>query len=217
MKTKTQKQEELKKAEAMLEGSKALVFAEFTGVPADGVRKLRQEAKTKGGKIMMLKKRLLNLLLKQKGIDYDVRQFDSSVATLFAEDIEKGSSSLYGFFSNLGETKDEKESSIKKILGGFDLQNKTPFDAAKVVAIGKLPSREVILSQFMGMLVAPLRTFMYILQEKAKMSGAPKKEVKAEVPIEAPKEVVVSESQPETLTEAIPDAEPASPEEKVAE
>ena len=35
--------------------------------------------------------------------------------------------------------------------------------------IGKLPSREVLLAQVAGMLAAPIKMFLYVLNEKAKM------------------------------------------------
>lgn len=205
MKTKVQKTEEIKKAEELLSGSKFLAFAEFGGVPAEDVRKLRVKAKEMGANVMMLKKRLLNVALKNKGIDYDVRQFKASVGTVFSPDVEKGSGAVYGFFSNLGESKEDKAANVKKILGGFDIANGTSLDASKVIAIGMLPPREVILSQFMGMLVAPIRTFMYILQEKAKMSGAPAVEEKVEAASEAaPAEELKTETEPAPAEEAAP-------------
>lgn len=203
MKTKPQKVDEIKKAEELLAQSKFLAFAEFGGVPAEEVRKLRVKAKEMGANVMMLKKRLLNVALKNKGIDYDVRQFDASVGTVFSPDLEKGSGALYGFFSNLGENKEEKAANIKKILGGFDMTSGTTLDAGKVIAIGQLPPREIILAQFMGMLVAPLRTFMYILQEKAKMMGeAPKAAAPVAETTEAPKEEApLPAENPETTSE----------------
>jgi hypothetical protein len=44
--------------------------------------------------------------------------------------------------------------------------------AEDVVYIGKLPPREVVLAQLLGMLAAPIRSFLYILDEKSKMGGA---------------------------------------------
>jgi len=184
MKTKAQKQEEVKHAEELLSGSKFLAFAEFSGIPAEEVRKLRRSAKDLGANILMIKKRLLSLLFKQKGIDYDLKQFKTSVGTVFSTDVEKGSGAIYKFLSQLGETKEEKAENIKKILGGYDLAKMDAMDASKVIAIGQLPPREVLLSQLMGMLVAPLRAFMYILQEKAKM-GVAKVEPKSEQPASA--------------------------------
>lgn len=207
MKTKVQKQEELTKAEELLSGSKFLAFAEFTGIPAEEVRKLRRSAKELGANILVIKKRLLSLLFKQKGIDFDLKKFKTSVGTIFSPDVEKGSGAVYKFLANLGETKDEKAANINKILGGYDLVKNSELEASRVIAIGQLPPREVIMAQFMGMLVAPLRTFMYILQEKAKQAGevkaeAPKEEPKVETPAEETETETPAEVPAETSTEA---------------
>jgi large subunit ribosomal protein L10 len=206
MKTKAQKQEELVRAEELLKGSKFLAFAEFSGIPAEEVRKLRRSAKELGASILVIKKRLLSLLLKQKGIDFDLRKFKTSVGTVFSPDVEKGSGAVYKFLSNLGETKDEKAENVKKILGGYDLVKNDTLDAGKVIAIGQLPPREVIIGQLMGMLVAPLRTFMYIISEKAKQAGVPKSEAPKEEPkAEAPAEQPPTEEQ---KAEAAPESNP---------
>jgi large subunit ribosomal protein L10 len=171
MKTKAQKQEELTKAEELLKGSKFLAFAEFSGIPAEEVRKLRRSAKDLGANILVIKKRLLSLLFKQKGIDFDLKKFKTSIGTVFSSDVEKGSGAVYKFLSNLGETKDEKAANIKKILGGYDLAKNDAMDASKVIAIGQLPPREVLLAQLAGMIAAPIRAFMYVIQERAKKVG----------------------------------------------
>lgn len=223
MKTKAQKQEELVKAEELLKGSKFLAFAEFSGIPAEEVRKLRRSAKELGASILVIKKRLLSLLFKQKGIDFDLKKFKTSIGTVFSTDMEKGSGAVYKFLSQLGETKDEKAANIKKILGGYDLAKMDVLDAQKVIAIGQLPPREVIIGQLMGMLVAPLRTFMYILTEKAKMSGAPKTEEKAEepkaetAPTEEPKREEIKPEETLTAQAGNPQPETGEASEKVAQ
>jgi len=170
MKSKTQKQEELKKGKELLGKSSVIVFTDFTKVSAENLRKLRSELKKSGANFLVIKKRLLNILLKEKGIDFDVKQFKLSVGTLFSEsDAEKISGPVYKFFSALEVPEGgAKDSWVKHILGGYDLKNKTAIDALQIVFIGKLPPREVLLAQLLGMLAAPIRSFMYILDQKAK-------------------------------------------------
>lgn len=170
MKTKAQKGEELKRAKALLDKSQALIFADFTKITAEDIRKLRTELKKHGANFLVIKKRLLSILLKEKGIDTDLKQFKTSVGTIFSEgDSEKISGPAFNFFSTLevpeGAAKDVW---IKKILAGYDLKNKLPMDAAQIVYIGKLPPREVLLAQLLGMLAAPIRSFMYLLDQKSK-------------------------------------------------
>lgn len=172
MKSKSQKAIELKEAEKQLKDSDSLVFVDFGKVSAEDLRKLRREVGSTGNSLMVLKKRLLNVLFKEKGIDMDARQFKSSVGTVFGrKGLEEASSPIYKFFSSIGGTdKEAKTAAIKKILGGYDLGKKEFTDAAKIIYFGQLPPREAALAGVLGMFVTPLRSFMYILNEKSKKS-----------------------------------------------
>ena len=170
MKTKAQKTVELAKAKKLLDKSQALIFTDFTKVSAEDIRKLRIELKKLGANYLVIKKRLLGLLLKEQGIDVDLKQFKISVGTIFSE---KGPDSVAGpafkFFSGLEIPEGgDKQMWVKHLLGGYDMKAKSAMDAAQVVMIGKLPPREVLLAQVMGMLTSPLRSFMYLLDQKSK-------------------------------------------------
>jgi ribosomal protein L10 len=172
MKTKVQKREEINKAEKMLQGSNAMVFVNFNKVSAEDVRKLRRQVSASGGSTVVIKKRLLNVLFKEKGIDMDVRQYDSSVGAIFSPNsMEDASSPVYKFFAELGGTdKEAKAEAMKKILGGYDLSSKIAVDSKTVIYYGQLPPREVALTMVLGMLVAPLRGFMHVVNEKSKQA-----------------------------------------------
>ncbi len=175
MKTRAQKEIELKAAEVLLKDSNALAFADFTKVTAEDLRRFRREVKSAGGDFLVIKKRLLNVLLKQKGIDFDARQFKSAVGTVFVEsDLEHVSGPIYKFFSNLGDAADKpaRALSVQKILGGYDLKSKTAVDHAGMVMLGQLPPREVALAQLLRMFIAPVQAFMYLVNEKAKRSSS---------------------------------------------
>lgn len=170
MKTKAQKQEELKNAKKLLDKSQVLVFTDFTKISAEDLRKLRKELKNIGANFLVIKKRLLALLFKECGVEFDTKQFKLSLGTVFSKDnLEKIGGPIYKFFSVLeipeGSAKDLW---IKHILGGYDLKNKTPIDLLQIITIGKLPPREELLAQLLGVLTAPVRSFMYILSERSK-------------------------------------------------
>jgi len=174
MKTRAQKETELANARALFEKSEALIFADFTKITAENLRKLRTELKKSGANFLVIKKRILSILLKEKGIDVDLKQFKTSVGTIFSEvDNEHIAGPTFKFFSGMevpeGEAKDVW---IKKILAGYDINGKAAIDAEQIVYIGKLPPREVVLAQLLGMLAAPIRSFLYILDEKSKMGGS---------------------------------------------
>ena len=173
MKTRAQKSEELKRAKELLEKSRALIFADFTKITAEDTRRLRGELRKAGASFLVIKKRLLGLLLKEKGIDTDLKQFKMSVGTIFAEgDIEKAAGPAYQFFSKLDVPEGAaKDVWVKHLLGGYDMKASAGVDAQQIIYIGKLPPREVLLGQLLGMLTAPVRSFMYVLDQKAKQGG----------------------------------------------
>ena len=172
MKTKAQKQEELKKGKELLAKAQVLVFTDFTNLPTKDVVRLRKELKTVGASYLVIKKRLLNVLLKEKKIDFDIRQFKLSVGTVFSEaNAEKISLPVYKLFASLEVPEGKaKDMWVKHILGGYDLVNKKFIDPSEIVFIGKLPPREVLLAQLLGMLASPIRSFLYVLDQKSKQT-----------------------------------------------
>ena len=164
MKSKLQKQEELKKGAELFNKSQLLVFTDFNNVKNEDIRRLRSELKKLGAQFLVIKKRLLNILLKEKGIDFDARKFKASMGTIFSSaGIEEISVPIFKFFKELNLQGE-------KILGGYDIKGKSVIEQAKIIAIGQLPTREVLLSQLLGMISAPIRSFLYVLDQKSKRS-----------------------------------------------
>ncbi len=173
MKTKVQKQEEISEVKELLAKSEGLIFADFTKVTAEDLRKFRRELAKVGGTFRVIKKRLLNIALKEKGIDANLSQYKTSVGTVFAENgLEGAAAPAYQFFKGLelpeGAPKDHW---TKHLIGGFDVKAMVPVDAAQVIFIGNLPPREVLLAQLLGMLAAPIRSFLYVLDQKSKQTN----------------------------------------------
>jgi large subunit ribosomal protein L10 len=177
MKTKAQKATELAKGQELFAASEGVLLVDFTKVATSDMRELRKELRANGSRLMVLKKRLLSLMFKEKGIDYSAKDMKTQVAAIFASNVESASSSIYKFFAGL-----EKAKKIEgpKILGGYDMKGGRSMDAAYVTMMGKLPPREALLGQLLGMLAAPIRSFLYVLDQKAKQ-GAPA----ASAPVEA--------------------------------
>jgi large subunit ribosomal protein L10 len=216
MKTRAQKESELANARVLFEKSEALIFADFTKITAENLRKLRTELKKSGANFLVIKKRILGILLKEKGIDVDLKQFKTSVGTIFSEvDSEHIAGPAFKFFSGMevpeGEAKDVW---VKKILAGYNLVSGTPMKAEEIIYIGKLPPREVVLAQLLGMLAAPIRSFLYILDQKSKMGGGAAAAPVAETPSPAAPAApeVVAEPAPAA---AVPSTDTESPEQKV--
>jgi len=170
MKTKAQKQEDLKQGEVLLNKSEALVFVDMSGVKTAAARTLRSELKRGGNPLFVLKKRLLGLLLKKRGIEFDDRRFKTSVGTVFVSNLESATAAVYKFFRGLEL---EKKGEVKRqVLGGFDLGAKDFIEGSRVVAIGQLPPREILLAQLASMIAAPIKSLLYVLDQKSKRSSS---------------------------------------------
>lgn len=168
MKTKSQKQEELKQGEELLQKSEALIFVDFSKVKTSDLRNLRRELKASGNPLFVIKKRLLNLVLKGKELPFKEEQFKTSLATVFASNLEAAASAVYKFFKFLEA---EKKIEGQKILGGYDAKKGDLIEAERVIFIGSLPPREVLLAQLLGLLAAPIRSLLYVLSEKSKQTN----------------------------------------------
>ncbi len=175
MKTKARKQEELAKARGLFEKGGSLLFADFSKIGTEDARKLRMELKKNGAALLVVKKRLLGILFKEKGIaGADLSRFKVSVGTLFSpKGTEAAAGTAYKFFAGLEVPEGgDKNMWVSHLLGGYDLSANMPVDAATIAMIGKLPPREALLGQLLGMIAAPIRSLLYVLNERAKSAGA---------------------------------------------
>ena len=107
---------------------------------------------------------MLKLALKENKIDFDLEKFEAQVGTVFTpNELPSVAGQIYKFSRELAKKKKDF-----KVLGVYNIKAKSFLDAAQFTVIAKLPSREVLLAQVVGVLAAPIRVFMYLLQEKSK-------------------------------------------------
>lgn len=162
MKTREQKKQIIDETEKLIADSKNIFFVDFTGISDTDMKILKKSLREMGAKIKIIKKRLLRVSLEKKGVDFNPEQFEAQVATIFySNELSDVASPVYKFFK-------ENEKKGFKILGAYDLSGKSFMDESFAKMLGQLPSREVLLGQFVGMLAAPIRMFLYVLDQKSK-------------------------------------------------
>ncbi|TSC81730.1 MAG: 50S ribosomal protein L10 [Parcubacteria group bacterium Gr01-1014_20] len=165
MKTKAQKQTELEKAKKLFAKSRTLILTDFGRIKVNDLKKLRTALREQGADYMVMKKRLLGLLLKEKGIEFDSKAHKLSIGAIYSDKhIEEIAAPVVKFFGNLGE----EIKAVEKVLGGYHVEGKAFIEPKHVIMIGNLPPREVLLAQLLGMLQAPVSSLLYLFQERSK-------------------------------------------------
>ena len=150
----------------LLKNSKNLLFVNFTGTGVEDIKELKKTLRPLGATVRVVNKRLLRVSLEQSKIDFSPEQFETQLATIFSPvDISEIAGPVYKFFKS-------KEKKGFNIYGAYDIEGAKFLDAAMTKQIGQLPSREVLLSQVVGVLAAPISMFLYILTERGKMVEA---------------------------------------------
>lgn len=163
--TRAKKEEIFSEGSEKISQSRFLIFADFQGVGVSELQKLRTALKEAGANFKVIKKRILRLVLRERGFDFDPVKFKGQVGTVFGTDeLEKIIAPVYHFL---------EDNERFKILGGLDLTSKEELSAEKIIAIGKLPSRGVLLAQLMGVMIAPVQKLMYVLDILSKRSESP--------------------------------------------
>ncbi len=163
MLNKQQKFQQIEEGKKVLQNSRFLVFADFTKTGVEDLKKLRRDLKNAGAAMKVFKKKLLRIAFSESGFDFNPERFESQAAMIFSDkDISEISGPVYRFLKSL-------KNSGFEILGAYDLPARLFIDAETVKKIGELPPREILLAQLVGMLSAPIRMFMNVLNEKSKM------------------------------------------------
>lgn len=165
MLTKQQKIKLVEEAEKIIDQNKNLVFIDFSGTKVEDLRKLKRILREFGVQLKVIKKKLLRIAFQNKKIDFNPEQFESQVGVISTvKDISEIAGPIYKFFKEI-------EKKGFKILGAYDLLEKNFSDAEIVKKIGQLPPREILLAQLVGMLSAPIRMFMHVLDQKGRKSN----------------------------------------------
>ncbi|MDO8556918.1 MAG: 50S ribosomal protein L10 [Candidatus Jorgensenbacteria bacterium] len=166
MKTKKQKTEAIESGLEDLKKSKTVIITDFTGLSSNEMNALRRALRAIETPFRVVKKRLLKIIFEKSGAPFDTKQYEGQTGVVFSpKDIVEVAGTVYRF------VKEHEKKGIFKILGGLDVAEKRFIDAKEVVAIGKLPSREILLGQLVGMIAAPIKSFMFILKAKSEKSS----------------------------------------------
>lgn len=167
MLTKEQKKESIARGEDIIGKSAHMLFADFTAISTADIQKLRAIMREQGGAFAVIKKRLLRIALKNKGINFDPMRFERQAGIIASpKTLYDGAGKIYALVKDLAKAKKEL-----KILGGIDVKTKQEITAEDFVKIAKLPTREALLTHIAFMFTMPMKKIMAALGERAKTVG----------------------------------------------
>lgn len=147
MLSKQQKYQLVAEAAEILKTHDNIIFTDFTGLTMPELSALKRELKKQQAGYKVIKKSLFGFVLKGSGKEgIDLSAHRGSLAAAYS-----GNDG-----SILAKTINSFAVSTKKliILGGFLMGQVV--DAGQVTALAKLPSREILLSQLVRLLLSPL-------------------------------------------------------------
>ncbi len=161
MKTKKEKIEKVKQEIKNLSENEMLVIVDFTGVKTNELNFFRNSIKKAGGKLKVIKKRLLGKALEGVGIDFKKDELQGQTGVVFSNKIEPSVVFREVF-------KFSKEHKNLKILGGFYLTERKFIEAQEIKLVGGLPGPEILVAQIINILRTPICSFLYILKERSR-------------------------------------------------
>lgn len=156
-KTKVKKSEEIEALADAFSDAKGVVFANFSGLTVKDATAFRRICKAAGVRYYVAKKTLLKLALEQAGGEgYDPRNLPGGIAALFGPD-EVAAAKLVKDFAI--------EHPAVTFAGGmmFAAANWVAMSKAEVTALASVPSRQELLSQLVGVMIAPVRDTVGVL------------------------------------------------------
>ncbi len=158
----TAKKEIVEEIKSRLTNAKSVVFVEYKGINVEQDTALRKAFRESGVEYKVYKNRLLVKALEELGIkDYDAKLLEGTTSVAFAQDEVAAASVLM-------KKSKEFDNILKPKFGILEGQI---IDVDKVVALSKIPSKDVLIAMLMGMLKAPVSALARALNEIAKKAN----------------------------------------------
>jgi large subunit ribosomal protein L10 len=189
--------------------SSGMVFTDYRGLKVKEMQELRTNLRANGGEIHVIKNTLLRRAVGEDAekLPDELHNGPTAVAFLFSNETECAKALV-----TFGKT--HKLMSIK---GGYFAGK--AMTAAEVEAFGNLPSREVLISQVIGAIAAPISeligTIEALYADPIRTIGAVADKVAEGSPLPTPEptapEPAAAEPAPQSEAESAPAAEEAAP------
>jgi len=152
-----QKQEEVKEILDKVKRSKGLVLVDYRGLTVAEVTEMRNEMRKNDIEYRVLKNRLVLRAFREAGYDSFDKALEGPTAVAFGYSDPVAPARIL-----MQSAKDGKPALKAGIVEGRAL------DTAGIEAVAKIPPKEVLIAQLLGMLTMPLRGLAVALDQIAK-------------------------------------------------
>lgn len=133
--------------------AKGVVFAQYSGMGVNDIQTLRRTLRQSNVDYKVAKKTLVRLAAQSVGVEIPKEVMDGPIGVAFGYDDEIVAAQKMSEFA--------KKFEMVKLVGGI-MEGKI-IDKVVVKQLASIPSREVLLSKFMGSAQSPVRGFVGLL------------------------------------------------------
>jgi large subunit ribosomal protein L10 len=159
---KHQKELVIKTLRDDFEKSSASFLVGVQGLSVSQSQQLRNELRSKGGKLKIAKVRLVKRALHDMAYSNELAPYlKQQIGVVFAQNESPAVAKVIFEFA-------KQNKALNIVAGCVDLQ---VFDKNMVEKVAQLPSREVLLAQLCGTLKAPITSLVYVLNAKLKLNS----------------------------------------------
>jgi len=179
---------------AQLAGAQTVVLAEYRGIPVEQLTKLRASARDQGVYLRVLK----NTLARRAAQGTQFEPLADSMVGPLIYGISADPIASAKVLQNFAKTQD-------KLVITAGLYNGKLLDVAGVKSLASIPSRDELLSQLLGVMLAPVSAMARVLGAVAaqKAAGAPALVAAPVAEAVAPAAVVAEAAAPEASAEPV--------------
>lgn len=153
-----QKQEKVNQLTELLKGAAAGVLVDYKGITVEEDTKLRKELREAGVYYSVEKNSILRFAMKNVGLDELTTALEGTTAIAISNGDQTVAARILGDFS-------EKAKDKFNLKAGFI--GEEIYDEQGVIALSKIPSREVLLAQLVGSLQGPMQKLAAIIKAVA--------------------------------------------------
>lgn len=140
--------------------AKGITLVDYKGLTVEQVTELRNSCRNSNAVYKVYKNRLMKIAFDSLGISFKAEDLEGTTAVIFSEDaVVPAKIAVDG----------EAKYKVLKVKAGYCEGSYQTRD--QVVELSRIPSREVLVAQLLGLLTNPMRSLAVVISEVAKKNA----------------------------------------------